>query len=265
MVLRTVSRSVVGVSRRFPVLMISTDLPLVRRRTALLIAAVAIVLTACSGDDDADSTIPPPVTSDTLFVTTTVDDSDATDPTVSSTTDDPGSTAPSTDPPPATDATAPSTTAAPVDDDVQAVIDGLVASWNAFNEIKLDPTSDDKFRVVAETHRGELLDRVLEIVSERRLMDRRSIPNPDVPTEILPRAGTVAIDGNLAEVEYCWINSNILVETAGNPDGSDLVLDDSVSAVVQRDTLELIDGKWIRVDSVDIDTVPGETSCSNVA
>ncbi|MFW2335628.1 MAG: hypothetical protein ACN4IE_17665, partial [Ilumatobacter sp.] len=58
--------------------------------------------------------------------------------------------------------------------------------------------------------------------------------------------------------------SDAVVETAGNPDGTDRLLEDEVSVSLDRESYELIDGGWRKVRGVVIDLFRDETTCDAV-
>ena len=50
----------------------------------------------------------------------------------------------------------------------------------------------------------------------------------------------------------CNLGSNLTVEVGANNDGSDRVLDDSVTAYHELNTFELVDGAWLYSDGTDV-------------
>jgi hypothetical protein len=59
----------------------------------------------------------------------------------------------------------------------------------------------------------------------------------------------------------CRIGSSILIEIAGNPDGSDRVINDEVNAYHERSDLILVDGRWLESDGERIKKFEGVASC----
>ena len=236
--------------------------------TRLTAAALAIALlaTACSGDDDAVTvTTTTPVTDDTLdtVVTTapTTVPTTAVPTTVPATTSAPATTTEPDDPATTTD---PSATTEPDDDATrQAVLDAVVESWRVFNEAKLDPTNDDKVAALSEVTSGELLVNSIEVIGRYRAENKRSVTNPDVPASILLYPGTLQVDqkAGTAQVDYCRIGSNILIEIGGNADGSDLVIDDSVNTYIERSLLVLEEGRWLDTGGIELEYLEGAASC----
>ena len=238
-------------------------------RTAVALSAVVLVVgaAACNGDDDVATTVPdipvPTTTDDTFLDTTTTDSVETTEPTIATTSAPPTSASPTTTAPPTT---SPETTDAPpstvADPEVQAVIDATVAAWSAFNEIKLDPFNDDKLNAVRMTRSGAGLDTALEFVEDFRLRGVRSMTNPQIPASIHPRPSTVFIESDSAVIEYCWVDSNVLVEPGGGADGELLVLDDSVTVSLDRETYEFVDGRWLKTGGIELRRMDGDT-CDN--
>jgi hypothetical protein len=226
--------------------------------------AVAVLASACSGGDDAVTT------------TATVQGSAETDDTLATTTTPvttPPSTVSTTDPettttaPPVTEPPDPVTTTAastqPDDDIHRSIIDAVIESWRVFNEAKLDPTDDDKVAALSEVRSGELLTASIDLISRYRFENRRSVTNDEFPATLVPDAETIQLtdDGSRATLESCRVNSNLSVEIGGNPDGTDRVVDDSVSVFIETAELELVDGRWIEVGGAIIERFEGATSC----
>jgi len=231
------------------------------RRLALA-ASLTLVFSACSGDADASPG------------TTVAAEAPAT-----STTDavaPPEATAPTTEPAPDTSPptlpteptiTAPPTTAppAPPDEDQvkQDVIDSATASWVAFNELLLDPNADEPWTEIALTRTGDALDRAIEVAMKLRLEGRKSVTNVDLPATIRPDPNSVLVDpvAGTAQVEYCRLGSNVAVEIGGNEDGTDRIIDDSISSYLERDQFVLRDGAWLKSGGQTVQKFEGATTC----
>ncbi|MDJ0767147.1 MAG: hypothetical protein QNJ12_00080 [Ilumatobacter sp.] len=226
---------------------------------------LVVLAAACNGDDDGA----PSTTAATVVVTPTeplttsvpVTMPPTTDATPS-TTDRTDDTTPTTEPPPST--TAPPPTTDPSDEAVrQAVLDAVVESWRVFNEAKLDPFNDEKVAALGDVRGGQLLIDSTDIIARYRVENQRSITNPDLPATIEPIPETIELDAARisATVTYCRIGSNIFVETEGNPDGSDLVIDDSINAYHETAELVFTDGAWIEVGGFQLERYDGATEC----
>ena len=226
------------------------------RRLAVA-AALSLVLAACSGDDDAslDTTpAPSPTTSATVAATTPE--------TTSPTTEPAPQTAPQTLP---AEPTTTATSAPPDEDQIkQDVIDAAFAAWKSLNDLRLDPTNDDLLEALARTRTGASLDSAIEIVTNYRVGNRHSITHPEFPASFQAYPETVEVDAELglASVEYCWLNSNIFVEVGGDGDGTDLVLDDAVSANRERSDLVFGESGWQEVGGVVLEEFPEATQCA---
>lgn len=155
------------------------------------------------------------------------------------------------------------TTEPDVANDPQAVIDAVVASWQAFNDAKLDPTNDDTLSALREVRAGELLMLSTEILARYRAESQRSRTNTQFPATLVPDPSTLVFgsDGSSASIESCNVNSNILVEIEGNDDGTDRVIDDSVSVHIETAELEYVDGRWVEIAGNIIERIEGATSC----
>lgn len=246
------------------------------RRVAVC-AAIAVLATACSGDDDATPGPAPSTTAtdagsaadDTTEITeATQGTDDSGGDTDSASTQPPTSTSSTTDNLDLTTssvpATSPTTTTDPAAGDVDpSVIDAVVASWRAFNEAKLDPTNDAKLAALGDTTGGDLLQNSIDVVARYRAENKRSVTNPDVPAAIVVYADTLVVDdvAGTAQVDYCRIGSNILVEVGGNADGTDLVLDDTVNTYIERSSLVFEGDHWIETGGVELEFLEGATAC----
>jgi hypothetical protein len=144
------------------------------------------------------------------------------------------------------------------------VIDALITSWETLNEARLDPLDDEKLAAMATTRTGPALDRAVQILARYRAYNRRSVTNPSTPSKITPYVDSIVVDleAGTASIDYCWLNSNVLVETGGNSDGTDLVLDDSISAVHDRDYFVLEGGEWLEQDGIVIKRYEDSTECT---
>ncbi len=228
--------------------------------------AVALLATACSGGDDDAATVTTttPITDDTVDTVATTAPTTAPTTAVPTTVPATTSTAGTTEPDDPATTTEPTATTEPDDDaDRQAVLDAVVESWRVFNEAKLDPTNDDKVAALSEVTGGELLVNSIEVIARYRAENKRSVTNPDVPAAIVLYPDTLQVDqeAGTAQVDYCRIGSNILVEIGGNADGSDLVLDDTVNTYVERSLLVLEEGRWLDTGGIDLEYFEGATSC----
>lgn len=206
----------------------------------------ALAVSACTGDDNAAPTttlapitIPDPTTSTTTVTTT--------EPVIATTS--------TTDAGPTTTITEAAAK--------QAVITAAIASWEAFNEAKLDPTNDGKVAAMASTRAGEALNRATQVIASYRVENHRSVTNSAIPAEIIVSPDSVQIDlaDSTATIEYCNISSNIVVEVGGNPDGTDRVLDSTVNSFRERDTFKLLDHAWTKTDGKTLAEFEGATAC----
>jgi hypothetical protein len=147
--------------------------------------------------------------------------------------------------------------------DPQAVLDAVVRSWRAFNEAKLDPTNDGHTAALSEVTGGDLLASSIEVVARYRAENQRSITHPHVPATIVPYQDTLIIDTatSTAQVDYCRVGSNILVEVGGEPDGSDRVIDDSVNTYIERARLSFQNGRWIETGEIELERLEDASAC----
>ena len=131
----------------------------------------------------------------------------------------------------------------------------------------LDPTNDDKLVPIADTRRGEALDRAIELVTSYRVRNLAERTNPEFPATVEFGEDPVVLDlvAGTAVVEYCRLGSNVWVEVAANADGSDRIVDDTINAYLEQDTFALVDGVWLKVSGVSLAKFEGEMTCSPAA
>lgn len=229
--------------------------PRARASAAAIALASSLALAACGGSDNAQ----PPATSAAVVNT------------APSTILPPATTpAPTTTEAPAapetTEAAVAPETTAPFSDEEQAkqeVIEAAEHAWYVFNEAKLDPTNDDKVQAALMAHTGEAKARVEEIIRNYRDSNRRSIPSDIAPANVVVYADSTHVDltSGTATIELCNLGSNVMVEVGGEPDGSDRVLDDSVTAYDTLETYTLVDGEWLNSDGQVLRAHEGSLTC----
>lgn len=235
-----------------------------RRRVApVLWAAVVLAAAGCSGGDSASSTTVPSTTVAATVATSATTTAPPTSPptTAAPATVAPVTTAPTTLPP----TTAPPTLAAGSVE--EQVVAAALESWRLLLEAYRDPTNDEKVRAAGQAHGGVNRQTVIELLADFRLNNQRSTPNPAVAATVVPYPGEVVVDSaaGTASVTYCEISSDIVVETNGNPDGTDRVVNDEVNAYRIRIDLELVDGRWLDSNGELLMTWTGATACPDLS
>jgi hypothetical protein len=208
------------------------------RTSVLTLVAASLVIAACSAGDDADVTVAPTLadTTPTTADTTTTTTSESTTPPTSA---------------PAIDQAA----------QQQAVIDAALASWEAFNEAKLDPTNEAKLDRIVDLHNGALEARMVEVIGNFRVLNQASRTNEALPAEIVVDRESVVVREGTATVEFCEVNSNVLVEVGAGPNGVDAIIDDSTRTVVSRLVLQLSEDNWIAVEGERVRSDDEATTC----
>ena len=103
----------------------------------------------------------------------------------------------------------------------------------------------------------------VEFIAELRAKNQRSLTNTAMPSSVhvLPESVVLDLASGAATIEYCWLNSNILVETGGGQDGEDRVINDSVDTSHDREQFVLVDGRWLKSGGDEIDTYEGLEEC----
>jgi hypothetical protein len=92
----------------------------------------------------------------------------------------------------------------------------------------------------------------------------RSRENPDVPSTTTVEGEVELLDGppaTRAQLTVCTIDSGVVFEPGGAPDGSDTIVNDEIIARRNRITMVLEDGAWKVFEGENIGTWNGATTC----
>jgi hypothetical protein len=194
---------------------------------------VALALTGCTDDDTA---------SDTTSTATAA----LSAPTPSAITTSGAITAPTS--------ADPSTTAAPTTTDLSAATKAAVAAAvvqgrQNYQYALENYDAPDALDVLARTTAANspAWELTLKNMDALRTNGWRSTPNPTVPSVTTVEGDVDLLDGppaTRAQVTVCTIDSDIVVEPGGAPDGSDTVVNDEVTARRNRITMVLEGGVW---------------------
>lgn len=222
-------------------------------RTRMLLATIAaLAVTACSNGDDAT-----PTTTTTAAPTTTA----STTSTTSTSTTTTSSTTTTTTRPPTTESTPPTTEPR---DEIQEVIDGFQAAWRAFDAAKLDPTNDATVDAARALFSGDSLAALNERVEQFRNENLRGVTNPDVPARADVYQDSVTIQGDVATLLVCDVNSNMLVEVGAAPDGSDAIVNDDIVARLIDTTMIRSSGGWLLAGGTTTAEYFGQDRCEEM-
>jgi hypothetical protein len=230
-----------------------------RRTPRIPLAAAVLLLTAlvpfvgCSDDDGAGAstsaaTAPAETTTPTTAPTSTSMTARTTE-------------APTTEAPPTTVDPIAATKAAVVAAVVQARQDYLYATMNY--------DAPDALTVFGKTTAPDSPSYQLGVANINELQSHgwRVRLNPEVPSVTTVESDVTLLDGppaTKAEVTVCTIDSPVVYEPGGAPDGSDTVVNDEVTAFRTRVTLVMQDGAWKVYEGTGIGKWPGSTSCPAV-
>lgn len=235
-----------------------------RRRWIICVSLVAVA--ACSGgDDEASSTTALSTVASAPPTTPAPEPTDTTE--APATTAPPATTAAAvatTEPPVETTAPPVETTAPPVettdpsdptttvssDEAVQArfdVLERAEAAWpTATRPVYNDPFNDELVANLENFYTGNLLEGINNVVQQLRDGNFRTIPRDDQPEIYVadPRSLAVNVESGRATVQVCHINTAILIQVGGNPDGSDRIAEDEIREQIVELELLLVDGVW---------------------
>jgi hypothetical protein len=90
----------------------------------------------------------------------------------------------------------------------------------------------------------------------------RSRANPTIPSVTTVESDVEFLDGppaTRAQLTVCTIDSDIVFKPGGAPDGSDVVVNDEVTARRNRITMVLEGGAWKVSDGIGLQSWPGST------
>jgi hypothetical protein len=235
-----------------------------------LFAACALV--ACSGDDDtanptttatsalaAVATTGPPIT--TRAVPTPPEPTNPpTTPVSTAMTSSPGSVAPTTAP------GMPGTSPDPHDPALapHLIYAAAEGAWRTLGEALADPLSDEKYNALALYRTGDNLARAQALVQRFRDENLRVVPHPNYESEVIIDPMSLVIDpvDGFATMRVCEADTEITIEVGGNPDGSDRVVNDELSTVVDEADYVIVDDTWKRIEERNLSRTDGATSCN---
>jgi hypothetical protein len=92
----------------------------------------------------------------------------------------------------------------------------------------------------------------------------RARPDPMVPSTTTVEGEARLLDGppaTKAEITVCTIDSGVVYEPSGAPDGSDTIVSDSITARRTRVTMVVQDGRWKAYEGTVLGSWAGATSC----
>jgi hypothetical protein len=225
-------------------------------RPLMALVGVALLATAaCSGNDDTaktDLTTTTVVTMPDTGPSTSFNVPQVTAETRPPTTTAPADTTPST-----------STTVPPAPGSTEeAVAAAAVEVTNAYRY------------AVSNLGAPDALDRLIAVTTEQGTARQVGVanyeslvangwlskPNPTITNSSIVESVTI-IDAVTAEVVTCDINASIVYAPGGNPDGSDLIINDAIRTSRERSTFVLEAGTWKLVGGERIERWDGAISC----
>jgi hypothetical protein len=227
------------------------------KRSVLITSVVAgAILASCSGaeSDVADSTAPTTIEPTTPAPTAA--------PTSTTTSTTPPTTEPTTT---TTEAPSGTTAATPVPTTAPPTTEGAIAaaaieSREAYLYAVYNVDAPDALARMRASSTGESLEKGLAIYQEFVDNGWRARSNPDVPSALTPESIRL-IDETTAEATVCEVSAGVVFAPGANADGSDLIVNDEISASRLRITLVLEAGTWKLSDGTTIESWSGATSC----
>ena len=226
------------------------------RAYAATTLAMVLVAAACGGENNAD----PPATSAAVPNTTPSTILPlATDPAPTTTT------TPTTTPTTAAPTTSTTTELNEEERAKQAVVAAAQNAWYLFNEAKLDPTNKQKVEAALAAQTGDARFRVEQIVDQYVALNQRSRTLDSAPSWVDIDENSVHVDvaAGTASLELCHLNSNTLIESAGEAGGADIVIDDHVVAYHTSESYVRVAGAWLKSDGAVLEEFDGALTCGH--
>lgn len=134
----------------------------------------------------------------------------------------------------------------------------FLAMWAAFDAAIREPTND----ALREDFLGWLIGEMrsaVGIVDDYRRDGLAARPRDDIPARV--DIELVSVTGDTAEVTVCELDSDIVVEIGSAPDGSDAIVDDSISSRRFIASLERQPEGWLVSNLRVLDEWSGEVTC----
>ena len=218
-----------------------------KRSVHLVAVAAVIVLAACSGSSDANETTTSP--SDSLSTT---------EPTAATTSSVDRATTTTGAPPETTTASTaePTTSVNPIE---TAVVDGLIASRDAYLYAVYNLDAADAIDRLNSTHAAGSPSLALALDNLQTLVDNGWLarPNPDVPDTVTIECDVTMLDDATAELTACVVGAGEVYAPSAGDGGADLLVNGEIEAALNRVTMVLEDGRWKVQSGTNISTEAG--------
>lgn len=222
------------------------------KRPVHIVSAVAAALAfaACSGSSDANET-----------TTSPSDSSSTTEPTTATTSSVDQATTTTGAPPETTTASTaePTTSVDPIE---TAVVDGLIASRDAYLYAVYNLDAADAIDRLNSTHAAGSPSLALALDNVQTLVDNGWLarPNPDVPDTVTIESDVTMLDDATAELTACVVGAGEVYAPGAGDGGADLLVNGEIEAALNRVTMVLEDGRWKVQSGTNISTEAG-TAC----
>jgi len=230
-----------------------TSLP---RTGTVLVAALAVVLLGCTGSESSsDTTVAIPSSDSTAASQAPTTERAATTTTSSSTTTSTTTTTATTEPPA-------TTTTESVELTGEEVVDGLVASREAYLYAVYNLDAGDASDRLVATHAIGSPSLELALDNVKTLVDNGWLarPNPDIPDTITIESDVAMIDETTAGLIACVVGAGEVYAPGAGDDGSDLVINGEIEAALNQITMVLEEGQWKLQEGTNLSTESG-TEC----
>lgn len=221
-----------------------------KRLVSTITVAAVIVLAACNGSDDTAERAPRP------------SDPSSTNELGSVTTSSVDQATTTTSAPPETTAATTVEATTPVDPVETAVVDGLIASRDAYLFAVYNLDAADAIDRLNSTHAAGSPSLALALENIQTLLDNGWLarPNPDVPDKVTIESDVTMLTDTTAELTACVVGAGEVYAPGAGDGGADLLVNGEIEAALNRVTMVLEDGRWKVQSGTNISTEAG-TAC----
>jgi hypothetical protein len=153
------------------------------------------------------------------------------------------------------------TTSPETDDEADEVVAAYLAAWQAFTDATKAPADPALRAQVEATHTETAFETATEILDGFVARGWVATENPAAPARVVVEPGSVNIVGVTAELTVCELDSGVVIEPGGAPDGSDALVNDQIRTIHLRVRLLRAGEMWLLAGGSTIDERMGEDVC----
>jgi hypothetical protein len=159
---------------------------------------------------------------------------------------------------------APTTTIDPGETLAAEVEADLLEAFQFGRDASQDPFNATKEQAALDRCLGSIADGLAASLADFRARNYAIRPNRETPASVAVESSArlLGVDGDVAEVQICEVNSWVLVEIGAGPNGTDAIVNPDVIASRAAISMRQVDGIWLFEGSNLIDEWEGATECA---